>query len=703
MGTIYKVRHNLLDEIRVLKFMKPAVTGDADLDQRFLQEARLVTRFNHRNIAAVYDFSIDAEKTAYIVMEYVEGVNLVELVKSTRQVGLHLLLEIAKQTLDALGYLHGKKVIHRDVSPDNIMVTVEDRRPVVKIIDLGIAKSLDTADDLTKTGFFLGKLKYASPEQLGSLPPGERIDHRSDLYSFAVVLYELATGQLPFRTDNPRSLLAAHLFEAPRAFDETDPSGRVPEGLRVLIRRGLEKDRQNRFDGAGSFRDALVAVQQQLPGTTSDEEVLQLHDAIVAHYPDEQSMTPTPSVQRRMDDQFALSARTPAPTSSTLEVTRLEAGATLSDTTQVSSADQRATQLAGEMPTVAAPAPDLRGARGYTSAETTVVQAAKSGKRRMVALGAGLALLITAIVAGVFIVDGAGDRVRSTTAQQEGTDAAAAPATLTAPPMRAAEPMPITEPSTGSSDVAAESDDAQSAQVERLVREMESARAIALRDRDRALSAGARRHAPLQSRRAASALAEGERLAAAGEHERASAAYADASALSAAAYLETRRATQPPPMPPPSAKTPAVTRSVTRSPEPAAKQAPPERTAPPAVATQPLTSAQSPAPERKEPEQLIRETMQAYIAAQEALDVDRYAAVYPDVDRARVQRAFRSFRSQSLDLSLERVSVDGDRAVVTATEQRRATPRVGTEQRVESRRTFTLERRGDRWIIVSIR
>src|SRR4030095_7814491 len=129
-------------------------------------------------------------------MEYIDGVNLTDLLRAAGSPPLPLILEIAHQTLSALGFLHRKNVVHRDVAPYNLRLTRdEDGRPRTKLIDLGIAKPLDNTIDMTSTGVFLGKLKYSSPEQLGVLEAGETLDGRSDLYSLGIVLYELLTDR----------------------------------------------------------------------------------------------------------------------------------------------------------------------------------------------------------------------------------------------------------------------------------------------------------------------------------------------------------------------------------------------------------------------------------------------------------------------------------------------------------------------------
>ncbi|HEX9150046.1 MAG TPA: protein kinase, partial [Thermoanaerobaculia bacterium] len=315
MGTIYKVRHRLLDEVRVVKVMRPQIGADAELSRRFTQEAKTATRLKHPNIGAILDFALDSDGMAYIVMEYIDGVNLTELLAASGPPGLPLTLEIAHQTLLALGFLHRKNVVHRDVAPDNLMLTRnEDGTPQIKLIDLGIAKPLDKTIDLTSTGVFLGKLKYSSPEQLGGLEEGETLDARSDLYSFGVVLYELLTGHLPFPGESPRDLFAAHLFKPPIPFAVTDPEGRVPESVRAAVLKAIDKERRRRFFSAEDFDREVIRLKHDL-GLAQDPDATHRILAKVRGSRDVDKVSVTPSAQDRLDRHF-LAQGTPAPSSS---------------------------------------------------------------------------------------------------------------------------------------------------------------------------------------------------------------------------------------------------------------------------------------------------------------------------------------------------------------------------------------------------
>ena len=304
MGTIYKVRHRLLEEIRVVKVMRQSVVGDAELKRRFLEEAKTATRLKHPNIATIYDFALGEDGTAYLVMEFIDGVTLGEVLKSQGPVGLSLGLEIAHQTLLALGYLHRKNVVHRDIAPDNLMLTYDEEGDSrIKLIDLGIAKVLDRRGEMTSTGVFLGKVRYASPEQYGSLVPGEMIDGRSDLYSLGLVLYELLTGHRPFVGDTPIELLRAHVFQEPTSFSKTDPEGLVPEGVRAAVFKALQKRREDRFISAQEFDREILSLKGQF-SRPFDIDPAQAIISLVRGSPVEETDFVTPSAQDRLDRHF---------------------------------------------------------------------------------------------------------------------------------------------------------------------------------------------------------------------------------------------------------------------------------------------------------------------------------------------------------------------------------------------------------------
>src|SRR6185295_16424914 len=214
MGAVYKVRHRFFDEIRVIKLMQSGAQASPELKERFLSEARRGKQLRHPNLAEIFDFSIASDGTAYIVMEYIEGINLRQfLTLNHGPLDYGTVIPIAEQVLEALAFLHSRKFVHRDISPDNIMLTNVDGVRHVKLIDLGIAKSLESTQQLTQVGKFIGKVQYASPEQFG----GE-VDARSDIYSFGLVLYELLTDTKPIVGKDHYAIITGHITRPPRPF-----------------------------------------------------------------------------------------------------------------------------------------------------------------------------------------------------------------------------------------------------------------------------------------------------------------------------------------------------------------------------------------------------------------------------------------------------------------------------------------------------
>jgi len=308
MGAIYKVRHRLLDEIRVIKILRPQLEGDQDIRQRFTQEARVAIRLRHPNIAQLYDFSVDDEGNAYIVMEFIDGITLEELLGRLGPPSVGAAIEIMRQSLAALGHLHKKGIVHRDIAPDNLMLTRTDEEPLlVKLIDMGIAKVLKGSSAQTVAGTFLGKVRYSSPEQLKG--EGDRIDARSDIYSLGVVFYELLTSRSPFKASTVPTLVAAHLYNQPLPFAETDPERRIPEELGAVVLRALAKEQADRFPGTDAMSDALAALATRHPFDPADVA----RAFVMPDGPTDRIHIPKPgSTQNRLDRQF-VAGTTPRP------------------------------------------------------------------------------------------------------------------------------------------------------------------------------------------------------------------------------------------------------------------------------------------------------------------------------------------------------------------------------------------------------
>ena len=272
MGEVYKVLHVHLNSIRVVKLMRPSVAAEESAHERFIREARLATKIHHPNVATLYDFSTLPDGSYYMVWEYIQGTNLADLIRPRGCLSPKYAAQLAYQALLGLDAIHRVGIVHRDISPENLMMaTDEEGEERVKVIDLGIAKQWsDSTDDKTKTGMFVGKWKYCSPEHLGMMKPGERIDGRADIYSFGIVLYEMLTGAPAFVADTPHRYLMMHASETAKRFAELNPQTNIPAELESVVFRALEKDREKRFPTAREFARALHGL---IPGL-DDQAIL---------------------------------------------------------------------------------------------------------------------------------------------------------------------------------------------------------------------------------------------------------------------------------------------------------------------------------------------------------------------------------------------------------------------------------------------
>jgi serine/threonine protein kinase len=268
MGEIFKVRHIHLNELRVIKIMRPNVAADDQGLQRFLQEARTSTMIKHKNLAMLYDFSTLDDGSYYMVWEFIDGTNIQKWIATNGPMPARLTVEISVQAMSGLEHLHSMGLIHRDISPENIMLSQDHHgKLLVKVIDFGIAKQLaegEGGQGLTQTGMFLGKLKYASPEQAGFLKENEHLDPRSDLYSYGIVMYEMLAGRAPFQATNPHGYILKHVTEKPLPITELNPAVKVPQQLESIIFKSLEKNRDMRYATAGEFEHALEAVRNTI-------------------------------------------------------------------------------------------------------------------------------------------------------------------------------------------------------------------------------------------------------------------------------------------------------------------------------------------------------------------------------------------------------------------------------------------------------
>jgi len=263
MGEVYRANDTKLGRDVALKVLSAEMAHDPDRLARFQREARSVAALNHPHIVTIFSVE-EANGVHFLTMELVEGQSLERLIPACG-LPVERIVEIASALADALTAAHEKGIVHRDLKPANVMLTDDGR---VKVLDFGLAKDVraDRSSDATQTfagqtamGVVMGTPAYMSPEQVA----GRVLDHRTDIFSLGVILYEMASGRRPFEGASSAELASAILRDTPRPLSELRAD--LPEELGLLIQRCLEKDPQDRFPSARDVRDALRGVTASAP------------------------------------------------------------------------------------------------------------------------------------------------------------------------------------------------------------------------------------------------------------------------------------------------------------------------------------------------------------------------------------------------------------------------------------------------------
>jgi serine/threonine protein kinase/tetratricopeptide (TPR) repeat protein len=256
MGVVYLAEDTRLKRPVALKFLPPHLSSDPDAKERFVVEARSASALNHPNICAVFDVGATDDGRTFIAMAHYEGQTLAQKL-AEGPLAIDEIVAIAVQIADGLAAAHDKGIVHRDIKPANILIT--DRGHAI-ILDFGLAK-LTGSLDLTKSGATVGTAFYMSPEQLR----GETIDHRTDVWSLAVVLYEMLTGSRPFDGEYEHAISYAILSGEPESLRKTRPD--VPAALAEIVQHGLEKDVEHRCASMSSMLDALRSLGDEAPAS----------------------------------------------------------------------------------------------------------------------------------------------------------------------------------------------------------------------------------------------------------------------------------------------------------------------------------------------------------------------------------------------------------------------------------------------------
>lgn len=239
MAIVYKATDLLMRRLVAVKILKDEIAGDEQSVKRFKNESRAVSMLSHPNIVNVYDVSV-RDNIKYIVMEYVDGITLKNYMRHRQVLNLREIVSYTTQILRALDHAHKKGIIHRDIKPQNIMLL---KNGAIKVMDFGIAK-LPNAETVTMTDKAIGTVYYISPEQVS----GGQIDARSDLYALGVVLYEMATGRLPFTAETPVSVALMQVNDTAVPPRQINPQ--IPAGLEQIILRAMQKEPDTRYQSA---------------------------------------------------------------------------------------------------------------------------------------------------------------------------------------------------------------------------------------------------------------------------------------------------------------------------------------------------------------------------------------------------------------------------------------------------------------------
>jgi serine/threonine protein kinase len=258
MGVVYSAKQEYMDRIVAVKMLQPQLVKDSTTVKRFEQEAKSASRLMHPNIITLHDYGFVGE-IPYLVMDFVQGASLSELLKSGGQLGVLKSINIFVQVCDALEHAHRNGIVHRDLKPGNIMLLqTAQQKDFVKVVDFGVAKILEVEEEgqrLTSTGEIFGSPVYMSPEQC----EGRQLDGRADLYSMGVVMFETLTGKLPLAGKNVIETITKHLNERPPAFNRVRPDLYFPDRLEACVMKALEKDPNLRQQSMLELKNELLA------------------------------------------------------------------------------------------------------------------------------------------------------------------------------------------------------------------------------------------------------------------------------------------------------------------------------------------------------------------------------------------------------------------------------------------------------------
>ncbi|MGO9291987.1 MAG: serine/threonine-protein kinase [Polyangia bacterium] len=256
MGAVYEARHAIIGKRVAVKVLLEKFLENQELIARLLQEARLASSIGHENIVDVTDYGTTSDGRAFVVMEFLDGESLAQLVMRDAPLPVERSLAILRQVCSALSAAHAKGIVHRDVKPENIYLVRRGELDFVKVVDFGVSKAVHSREEgadmqrLTRTGTVLGTPLYMSPEQARG---GDDVDHRADIWSAGLMLYECLTGEVPFRANNYLGVISQVLTQETVPPSQLRPELGIPAAVDRVVMRALAKDREQRYQQMAEF------------------------------------------------------------------------------------------------------------------------------------------------------------------------------------------------------------------------------------------------------------------------------------------------------------------------------------------------------------------------------------------------------------------------------------------------------------------